>query len=394
MIVSGLATSEDCRIRRRTRRRSERPSLVARRGDYIDVMERVALPASDERRLLARARSGDRDAFGLLVAPYRRALHVHCYRMLGSLQEAEDLLQESLLRAWRGLGGFEARASVRGWLYRIATNACLDALKARKRRLLPDAYAAPDEPTAPPAPAVYDVPWIEPSPDELLPAPNGDPAQLYEAREAIALTFISALQFLSPRERAVLILRDALGYSARETAAVLESSLASVNSALARARASLARHPGGNLPAAVAPDEAAVVARYVEAWEAADVEGLVALLRDDARMTMPPTPSWYDGRAAVGAFFATFLESELGHGSRVLPMRANGQPALAVHARVGDDGLSHPIGIKVLGLRADGKIGAIFGFTDPALFPLFGLVPLSAAATQAGKPVPIPSYGS
>jgi RNA polymerase sigma-70 factor (ECF subfamily) len=353
-------------------------------------MEPVALPAVDERVLLARARGGDRDAFGLLVAPYRRALHVHCYRMLGSLQEAEDLLQESLLRAWRGLDRFEGRASVRGWLYRIATNACLDALKARKRRLLPDAYAAPDEPTSPPAQAVYDVPWIEPYPDELLPAPNGDPAQLYEARETIALAFISALQFLSARERAVLILRDALGFSARETAAVLEGSLASVNSALARARASLARHAGPSEAAAAAPDEAAVVARYVEAWQAADVEGLVELLRDDARMTMPPTPSWYHGRRAVGAFLATFLVSELGRGSRVLPTRANGQPALAVYARAGDDGLCHPIGITVLRVDARRKISAIYGFTDPALFPLFGLVPLSAAATEAGKPVPVP----
>jgi RNA polymerase sigma-70 factor (ECF subfamily) len=337
------------------------------------------LPSVDERVLLTRARGGDRDAFGLLVAPYHRALHVHCYRMLGSSQEAEDLLQESLLRAWRSLDRFEGRASVRGWLYRIATNACLDALKARKRRLLPDAYAAPDEPTAPPAPAVYDVPWIEPYPDELLPAPNGDPAQLYEAREAIALAFISALQFLSARERAVLLLRDALGFSARETAAMLESSLASVNSALARARVALARHSGPNEAAAVASDEAAVVARYVEAWEAADIEGLVKLLRDDVRMTMPPTPSWYLGRPAVGAFFATFLASELGRGSRVLPTAANGQAALAVYARAGDDGAYHPIGIKVLTVDAGRKIRAIYGFTDPPLFRLFGLVPRSTA---------------
>jgi RNA polymerase sigma-70 factor (TIGR02960 family) len=334
----------------------------------------AALPDA-EPSLLARARAGDAEAFASLVAPYRRALHVHCYRMLGSLQDAEDLLQESLLRAWRGLEHFEGRASVRGWLYRIATNACLDALKARKRRLLPDAYAPPGDPTAPPAPAVDDVPWLEPYPDRLLGAADDDPAERYEAREAIALAFISAMQFLSARERAVVILRDALGFSARETANLLDTSLASVNSALGRARARLAGQDGADVRPPVVADEAAVVTRYVEAWEAADVDRLVALLRGDARMTMPPTPSWYLGRDAVGAFFATFLASELGTGSRLLPTRANGQPALAVYGRAGDDGLHQPLGIKVLTLDDRGRIAAIHGFTDPELLRLFGLRP-------------------
>ncbi len=332
----------------------------------------AALPVA-EADLLARARGGDADAFGLLVAPHRRALHVHCYRMLGSLQEAEDLLQESLLRAWRGLERFEGRASVRGWLYRIATNACLDALKARRRRLFPDAYGPPHDPTAPPAPAVYDVPWVEPYPDELLAAPEGDPAQIYEAREGIALTFISALQFLSARERAALILRDGLGFSARETAAVLETTVAAANSALGRARATLSRRSGPADGAALAADEAATVARYVAAWEAADVDALVALLREDARLTMPPTPSWYLGRAAVGTFFATFLASELGRGSRLLATRANGQPALAVYGA--GERLYQPLGLKVLTLDTAGKIAAINGFTDAPLLALCGLAP-------------------
>jgi RNA polymerase sigma-70 factor (TIGR02960 family) len=341
----------------------------------------AAFPVA-EAELLARARSGDADAFGLLVAPYRRALHVHCYRMVGSLQEAEDLLQESLLRAWRGLEGFEGRASVRGWLYRIATNACLDALKARRRRLLPDAYGPPDEPTAPPAPGLYDVPWVEPYPGELLASPDGDPAQLYEAREWIALTLITALQFLSARERAVLILRDALGFSARETAAMLETTVAAANSALARARANLSRYAGPADGTAPAPEEAAAIARYVTAWDAADVDALVALLREDARMTMPPTPSWYLGRVAVGAFFATFLASEVGRGSRLLATRANGQPALAVYGA--GDGVHQPLGLKVLTLDTTGKIAAITGFTDPPLLARCGLAPRPLPDAVAG----------
>jgi RNA polymerase sigma-70 factor (TIGR02960 family) len=339
----------------------------------------AALPDIEEHGLLARARAGDRDAFSLLVAPYRRALHVHCYRMLGSLHDAEDLLQESLLRAWRRLDRFEGRSSLRAWLYRIATNACLDALKRRRRRLLPDAYAPPDDPAAMPAPPVEDVPWIEPYPDHLLPADEGDPERRYELREAIELAFIVAVQLLSARERAVLILRDALGFSARETAAILDASLASVNSALARARAALAGQSGVAAAEARQPrpdDEATLVSRYVRAWEAADVDALVALLREDARMTMPPTPSWYAGREAIAAFFATFLASDLGAGSRLLPTRANGQPAFAVYGRDGGFGIHHPLGIKVLTLDAAGKVGAITGFTDPALFPLLGLAPM------------------
>ena len=339
-------------------------------------MGQAPLPSADELGLLARARAGDHDAFASLVAPYRRNLHVHCYRMLGSLQDAEDLLQESLVRAWLALERFEGRSSLRAWLYRIATNACLDALKRRKRRLLPDRFAPPADPMAPPEPPVAEIPWVEPYPDDLLPSEDGDPATRYETREAIHLAFITALQFLSARERAALILRDALGFSARETAAILDASLASVNSALGRARATLARDPGVAAVDAGKPrvgEDGALVAQYVRAWEAGDVDALVALLREDARMTMPPTPSWYAGREAIGAFFAAFLASELGVGSRLQPTRANGQRALAVYTRANGVDVYEPVGIKVLTLDDEGKIAAITGFTDAALFQFFRL---------------------
>jgi RNA polymerase sigma-70 factor (TIGR02960 family) len=335
-------------------------------------MHQTALVDSSEQSLLARARAGDSEAFASLVAPYRRGIHVHCYRMLGSLHDAEDLLQEVLLSAWRRLDQFEGRSSLRAWLYRIASNACLDALKHRRRRLLPDSYQAADDPLATPAQALLDAPWIEPYPDGLLDGAD-DPAHRYEAREALALAFIATIQRLSPRQRAVLILRDALGFSASETAAMLETTIDSVNGSLKRARLALeGRYPRRLVSAGDAPlsgDEEALVARYVDAWEAADVDGLVALLREDARMTMPPTPSWYDGREAVGAFLSRFFAG-LGRGSRLLITRANGQPAVAVYTRQGERyGL---LALQVLTITG-AQIEAITGFTDPTLFPFFAL---------------------
>ena len=335
------------------------------------AVNEATLLGSAERALVARARAGEADAFSLLVAPYRRGVHVHCYRMLGSLHEAEDLLQESLLRAWRALDCFEERSSFRGWLYRIATNACLDTLKRRRRRVLPDALAPPADPYAVPEPAAVEVLWLEPYPDVLL---DADPERRYEARETIELTFITAIQCLSPRQRAVLILRDGLGFSARETAAILDGSLASVNGALRRARAAIEgfespRSPRGEL----AEEESALVARYVRAWEAADVDALIALLRVDARMTMPPTPSWYSGRVAIAGFLEGFFAGEVGTDTRLVPTRANRQPALAVYSRVAGD-VYRPLAVKVLTIE-DGTISAITGFTDPTLFPLFGLAP-------------------
>lgn len=341
------------------------------------AVNEATVPDSPERALVARARAGDPDAFSLLVAPYQQGVHIHCYRMLGSLHEAEDLLQEALLRAWRALDRFEERSSFRGWLYRIATNACLDTLKRRRRRVLPDAYSPAADPFAAPAPAAADVSWLEPYPDRLLDAhEDADPERRYEARETIELTFITAIQCLSPRQRAVLILRDALGFSARETAAMLEGSLASVNGALRRARAAIEESDGLRVPSgasALAEEEATLVGRYVRAWEAADVNALVALLREDARMTMPPTPSWYLGRAAISEFFAGFFAGEVGADTRLVATGANRQPALAVYTRLPGD-VYRPLAVKVLTIEG-GTIAAITGFTDPTLFPLFGLSP-------------------
>jgi RNA polymerase sigma-70 factor (ECF subfamily) len=318
---------------------------------------------------VAEARSGDGDAFAALVAPYRHGVRLHCYRMLGSLQDAEDLLQETLLRAWRALDGFEERSSFRGWLYRIATNACLDALKHRRRRLLPDAAAPPDDPAAAPWPPA-ELPWLEPYPDALLDAQeDADPARRYETREAIELTFIAAIQLLSPRQRAVVLLRDALGFSAQETADMLGTSLAAVNSALHRARAAL-DDSSDDEQRPIAGEDAALVDRYVRAWEAADVDAIVALLRTDARMTMPPTPSWYLGPQAIARFLEGFFAGEIGSDTRLMRTRANRQPALAVYTRTGDR--YEPLALKVLTVRSD-SIAAITGFTDPRLFPHFGL---------------------
>jgi RNA polymerase sigma-70 factor (ECF subfamily) len=278
--------------------------------------------------------------------------------MLGSLHEAEDLLQEVLLRAWRNLDGFESRASLQSWLYRIATNACLDALKSRRRRILPDSFTSPDDPRATPAPAL-DEPWLEPYPDHLL---EDDPARRYEARETTALAFLTAIQRLSPRQRAVLILRDALGFSAGETAEMLETTTDSVNGSLKRARVAVVQSNGRH---DASRDEDALVARYVAAWEAADVDALVALLCEDARMTMPPTPSWYDGREAIGAFLREFFAG-LGRGSRLRVTRANGQPACAVYVA---DGL---LAVQVLTVER-GEISAITGFTEPRLLAEFAL---------------------
>jgi RNA polymerase sigma-70 factor (ECF subfamily) len=328
-------------------------------------------PRPSAQAVVARARAGDGDAFALLVGPYRQGVHLHCYRMLGSLQDAEDLLQETLLRAWRALDGFEERSSFRGWLYRIATNACLDALKRRHRRLLPDALSPPADPAAAAAPAA-DAAWLEPYPDVLLNAHEAaDPERRYETRETIELAFITAIHCLSPRQRSVLLLRDALGFSARETAAMLDASVASVNSALHRARTVVDARDPANRDMTVADRESTLVASYVRAWEAADVDALVALLCEDARVTMPPTPSWYLGREAIARFLTGFFAGEDGSDTQLVRTAANRQPALAVFARRPGD-VYRPLALKVLTVEG-GAIAAITGFADPRLFPLFGL---------------------
>ncbi|HEY7264610.1 MAG TPA: sigma-70 family RNA polymerase sigma factor [Trebonia sp.] len=325
--------------------------------------------------LIARARAGDGDAFRELTEPYRRELQVHCYRMLGSFQDAEDALQETLLGAWRGLGGFtEERASLRTWLYKIATNRCLNAMRAARRRPAKE-WDVPD--VEPPEPTrLGEVVWLQPYPDDLLEgaagAPPGPEAR-YEQAEAISLAFVTALQVLPPRQVAVLILRDVLGYHASEVADMLEVSVESVNSALKRARASLQRGQGPAAdrrppPAVGSPEEEAIVAKFVRAYESADIETVVALLTDDAFFSMPPLPFEYEGRDVV----SRFLASMLGPGRRVdlVPTRANGQPAFGVYRRAAT-GIRHGTSLFVLTLTGD-RICAITRF-EASVLPWFGL---------------------
>lgn len=346
----------------------------------MTIATSTAAGRADVPALLAAAVAGDEQAFRRLTAPYRRELHVHCYRMLGSLDDADDAVQETLLKAWRGLPGFRRRSSVRAWLYRVATNACLDALDHRARRILPTAVVGPADPHLPPEPNDPEVPWLQPYPDALLdpadPDPIADPAAAVVRREHIELAFIAAVQYLPPRQRAVLLLREVLGFSAAETAGTLATTAASVNSALQRARTTLQnRLPAGDdLPTPPA-EQAELVARYVWAWHAKDVPALVALLREDAHMAMPPTPSWYQGRDNIGVYLRLLFTSPWGVDLRLVPTGANRQPALAVYAPA-DDGVGYrPFAIKVLTVHG-GLVTAVTGFVHPGLFDPFGLPPL------------------
>ena len=329
--------------------------------------------------LVATALAGNGDAFQRLAEPHRAALRAYCYRMLGSLHDAEDAVQETLLRAWRKLATFEGRASFRTWLFRIACRACLDAMAMRRRRVLPSTWGLAADPEAAPAPPLTDGVWLEPIPDALLDAAAGPeagaPEARYLARESVELAFVALTQTLPPRQRAALILRDVLGWSAVEVAQALETSAASANSLVQRARTAVReRYPVGTRDDLAAPaDGGAVVQRYMEAWERADVDGLAALLTEDARMTMPPTPSWYDGRDSIRRYFA----SRIFGGAqpmriRLMPMAgANRQPAVAAYI-AGPDGVYHALAVKVFTLRG-GAISEITGFCDPAVFRAFGL---------------------
>ena len=322
--------------------------------------------------LLARARAGDGDAFGELVEPYRHELQVHCYRFLGSAQDAEDAVQETLLAAWRGLEGFEGRASVRTWLYRVATSRCLHTLRSARRR---PPVSGPDvvlvEPTR-----MGEVAWLEPYPDVLLadlPDEAPGPLARYEAREAISLAFITALQLLPPQQRAVLILRDVLGFRTREAAEILQASEPSVASALKRARAALAQYlPPGRReapPLPHSPAEQRLVDRLTQAFEAADVDGIVALLTDDAWVTMPPMPLEYQGRELALRFFT--LVFRRGRRFRLVATRANGQPAFGVYERDRHTPVLHANGLIVLTLAGD-RISMITRF-DASVMSRFGL---------------------
>lgn len=330
---------------------------------------------------LAAARTGDPNEFSGLTEPYRRELQLHCYRLLGSLQDAEDLVQETLLRAWRRLDTFEGRASFRAWLYKIATNACLDTLDKRPRRALPTTTHSPSDPHQPVVPPITEPIWLEPFPDELLPAATTiSPEARYAVRESISLAFLAALQLLPPRQRAVLILRDVLDWHASEVAELLDMTVSAVNSALHRARTTLAQHyHSGNLDPPEPADETmrALLDRYMQAWETADVPALIALLKEDAVLTMPPSPSWYQGRAAISAFLTSVVFGGPGHvRGRLQPARANGQPAFALYHYDEASRTYRAFAIQVLTFgysASSGQLAEVAIFLNPALFTPFGL---------------------
>jgi RNA polymerase sigma-70 factor (TIGR02960 family) len=326
--------------------------------------------------LMSRARAGDAVAFRELTEPHRRELRVHCYRMLGSFQDAEDVLQEALLAAWQGLRGFEGRASLRAWLYKIATNRCLNARRSASRRIT-RAYDVPA--VTPPEPTrLGEVTWLEPFPDTLFEAVGGaafGPHVRYEQSESISLSFVTALQVLPRRQLAVLILCDIVGFESSEVADMLGSTRDSVNSALKRARAKLQDRPprSDDRPSAAAHSsthEGELIAKFARAWESADVDAVVALLTNDVFISMPPFPNEYEGRELAARFFASIFEA--GRRFELVLTKANGQPAFGAYLRT-DSGVSQGAGLYVLALGADG-ISALTRFEQHVL-GWFGLPP-------------------
>jgi RNA polymerase sigma-70 factor (TIGR02960 family) len=326
-------------------------------------------------RTLRLARRGDDEAFRALTDRYRRELHVHCYRILGSVQDAEDMLQETLLAAWRGLEQYEERDSLRAWLYRIATNRCLNALRDSRRR----PRESPGFPFEVPEPTRRGEPlWLEPYPDTLLEGiaeTSPGPQARYETKEAVTLAFVTALQHLPPQQRAVLVLRDVLGFRAAEVANMLESSEASVNSALQRARAALETRLPANREHAPLPRstrERELVGRFADAFESNDIERVVALLTDDACVTMPPEPLEYQGSRAIATFLQNRVDARGGRGIRLVPTRANTQPAFGHYIQDAHAPIARASGLLVLTLDGD-RIAAITRFHDGGVLPYFGL---------------------
>ena len=327
--------------------------------------------------------------FERLTGPFRDELLAYCYRMLGSVQDAEDQVQETMLRAWRSYGGFEGRSSVRTWLYRIATNACLRALENRGRRPLPSGLGAPaQEADTPTGAARTEVPWLEPIPDALFGTSPADPAAIVVSRTSMRLALIAALQYLPPRQRAVLILRDVLRWRAAEVAGLLRISTVAVNSLLQRARTQLelAAPAEDDIrePARLADRD--LVGRYAAAFENADLAALVRMLREDAVLEMPPQPGWFRGRDAVVRFLGAQVLGRPGDW-RMVPTAANGQPAFAAYLR-DDDGGYRAHGICVLTLTGTG-LSRIVSFNDPGLFPVFGF----PSWRPAGEREPVPCGG-
>ena len=336
--------------------------------------------AAVERRLLEAARAGDADAFARLVESHRAQLHAHCYRMLGSLHDAEDALQEVLLRAWNGLSRFAGRSSLRTWLYRIATNVCLDFIARRPKRVLPVDYGP--QTTGPPTevgePLVESV-WVEPYPDEVLGVEDGfaAPEARYEEREAVELAFIAALQHLPARQRAVLILREVLGFSAREVAVSLETTVPAVNSALQRAHKTVEKQlPEQSQQATLRTlgDERVrdLVEAYIDAWRRGDVAALSQLLAEDAEFSMPPWAAWWRGRETIAAFAKEAVE--VCAVSRTVLTSANGQPAIAYYMQVGDSDRWKAGALDVLSLEGS-LIKSVTAFIVPEIFERFGLPP-------------------
>jgi RNA polymerase sigma-70 factor (ECF subfamily) len=350
-----------------------------------------------DRELLAAARRGDEAAYLQVVETHRSELHAHCYRMLGSVHDAEDALQDALLRAWRALPRFEGRSSLRSWLYRIATNACLDVLARRPKRVLPIDYGPATDPNEGPGVPLVESVWVEPYPDERLGVEGGfaAPAARFEQRESVELAFIAALQHLPARQRAVLILREVLGFSAREVAEALETSVASVNSALQRARKTIDeklpdQSQQATLRALDDEELRRIVTGYLDAWERGDVEAVIAMLTEDATLTMPPMATWFRGDGVrvfltEWAFSGRAYNAEGNRRVRVLPTRANGQPAFGTYSWDPERGRYLPTVLQVLTLRG-ARIEEITGFVTPAVFERFGLpaeLPAGRAATSS-----------
>ncbi|HXE46308.1 MAG TPA: RNA polymerase subunit sigma-70 [Conexibacter sp.] len=339
-------------------------------------------------RLLARASDGDEQAFGELTDPYRRELQLHCYRLLGSVQDAEDMLQETLLAAWRSLAGFERRASLRAWLYRIATNRCLNALRDSRRRPQREA-PQPGFSFSPPQPTRYDEPsWLEPCPDMLLDAiPDAAPGPeaRYDTKEAVGLSFVAGLQHLPPNQRAALVLRDVLGFRAGEVAEMLDTTELAVKGSLQRARAALAqRLPARDRERAPLPDSArerALVGAFADAFSNGDAERLVSLLTDDVWLTMPPLPMAYQGPEAVRAFFQTGFGALDGRRIQLIQTRANAQPAFGVYYEDARSPIARGMGLTVLTLKGE-RISAITRF-EPSNLERFGL----PRTLRGGSPV-------